>query len=260
MTASHLNHPTLIGTLAPWILGASAVLSLWYLLRGRKLEPESGLRRAAEATSFFLILFIVLAAGIVLTRQATGPWHVLLLWPLPSILAICLLVAATQLSVVSLKRAATVVVGVALAALLVSQVRTTAAYVDAYRNSRQQWSSPWSTEIYAAARTISRSAPGAQSIVTADWGLGTEIFALGDEAVRDRFNDAWATFTSPSATVALLDREYFQGRRVIVIYHSRANQIMPSTTQRVEEIIKGFGAHAHPIFVGRQIEAEEVGP
>jgi hypothetical protein len=64
---------------------------------------------------------------------------------------------------------------------LVTQVRTTATYVRAYRSARH-WSSSWSTEIDEAVRTISRSAPHVQSIFTADWGLGTQVFALGNKA------------------------------------------------------------------------------
>lgn len=259
MTASRLEHPTLIGSLMPWFLAGSSILAVWYLVRGWRLSADNKLREAASATTFFLVLFFVLVAGIVATRQATGPWHVLLLWPLPAVLAVCLLVATTRLPVAGLKWAGVAIVGMMLTALLATQVRTTAAYVDAYRNNRK-WSSPWSTEIYAAVRTVSQAAPQVQSIFTADWGLGTEIFGLGNEAVRDRFEDDWASFTNPTVTTETLDHELFQGRHVIVIYHSLAAEIMPSTTQRVEAILKGFGSHTRTVFVGRQIEATEVVP
>lgn len=257
MTASQLPHTSLIGTLIPYVLIASAAIALWLLVRGRRLSREDGLRQAASLTTFFLVLFVVLAVGIVFTRQATGPWHVMLLWPLPDVLTICLLVTAARVPALAVRRASVAIVGVALAALLVTQVRTMADYVHAYRSSRS-WSSPWSTEIYAATRTISQSAPRVQSIISADWGLGTEVFALGDEAVRARFGDEWSSFTNPAATPATLQREWFQGRRVIVVYHSQPAQIMASTTQRVEAILKSSGSRVRPIFVGRQIEADEV--
>jgi len=139
----------------------------------------------------------------------------------------------------------------------VTQVRTTNAYVDAYRNDRQ-WSSIWSPEIYSAARAVTRAAPQVDSIVSADWGLGTQIFALGDEAVRNRFQDEWATFSSPVATTSDLQQQWFQGRRIIILYHAPGSQIMPQTTARVETILKGFGSRVHPIFAGRQIEADIV--
>jgi 4-amino-4-deoxy-L-arabinose transferase-like glycosyltransferase len=259
MTASRFIHPTFIGSLFPWVLVFCLALAAWYLIWGRHLSQDDGFREVASTTTFFLILFVVLAVGIVLTRQATGPWHVMLLWPLPAVLSICLLVTAMRLPNVQLRRVAVVGVSVALTVLLATQIRATKTYVDAYRHNRR-WSSPWSTEIYAAARSVSRSAPGVESIITADWGLGTEIFALGNEAVRDRFADAWASFTSPTATSEELERELFRGRRVIVIYHAQAAQVMPLTTTRVQAILKAAGPHAHPIFVGRQIEAEEVVP
>jgi 4-amino-4-deoxy-L-arabinose transferase-like glycosyltransferase len=257
MTASHLSHSTLIGILVQWILLGSIAVAVWNLVWGRRLGRNHDLRRTATTITFFLVLFCALAGAITVTRQATGPWHVMLLWPLPAVLWVGLFVFATQVRVRKLKWLGVGVVGVALCALLASQVRTSAIYVDAYRSDRR-WSSPWSTEIYAATRSISQAAPGVESIVGADWGLGTEIFALGSTSVRERFTDAWSSFTSPTASPTSLENEWFQDRRVIVVYHSRAAEMMPLTTQHVEAIIKTFGSHTRPIFVGRQIEAVEV--
>jgi 4-amino-4-deoxy-L-arabinose transferase-like glycosyltransferase len=259
MTGSLLRHATLVGWLIPYIIIASAIVAGWYLIRGRRRPSSDYLRTVAATTTFFLILFVVMAIGVVLTRQATGPWHVMLLWPLPALLLVCLLITAIRIPAVAWSRAAATVVVALLVALSFTQVRTTAAYVDVYRSSRQ-WGPFWSTEIYAAARTISRSAPRVQSIITADWGLGTQIFALGDEALRDRFEDPWSSFTSPVATVPGLRHEWFEGRRVIVIFHARSAQIRPATTQRVEAILKSLGPHVHTIYAGRQIEAAEVTP
>ena len=196
--------------------------------------------------------------GIITTRQATGPQHIMLLWPLPFVLLICLLVTATRIPGRAASRTAVAVLIGALAALLATQVRTTVAYVHAYRNDRN-WSSIWSPEIYPAARAVARAAPQVDGIVTADWGLGTQIFALGDEAVRDRLNDEWSDFTSPSVTTATLQQQWFHGERIIVVYHAQSAQIMPSTSQRVETILKSLGAsRVHPIFAGQQIEADVV--
>ena len=204
------------------------------------------------------MLFIVIVIGIVFTREATGPQHIMLLWPLPAVLAVCLLVTAMRASMRVPRLAAVVVIGVALTALVVTQVRTSVIYVDAYRSDRQ-WTAPWSPEIYAAARAVTRSAAGVSSIITADWGLGTQIFALGDETVRDRFLDPWPSFANPAATTTALRHEFFEGLKVIVVFHTQAAEIMPSTTQRVEVILKNLGTRVRPIFVGRQIEVEEVG-
>jgi 4-amino-4-deoxy-L-arabinose transferase-like glycosyltransferase len=259
MTGSPLDHATLMGLLFPYLLIGCAAVAVWSLAWGRRRTPEDPLAAAASTTTFFLIVFAVLAVGIVLTRQATGPQHIMLLWPLPAVLAVCLLATVVRVPLRTPRRAAVVVIGVALTALFVTQVRTTATYVHAYRSARQ-WSSIWSPEIYAAARAVERSAPEVDSIVAADWGVGTQIFALGDEAVRDRFADEWPSFSDPAATPASLERDWFQARRVIVVFHAPTAQIMPSTTSRVQAIIASVGGRARPIFVGRQIEAEEVVP
>jgi len=257
MTGSPLAHATLMGSLFPYVLIGCAAVAVWSLAWGRRRAPEDPLAAAASTTTFFLIVFAVLAVGIVLTRQATGPQHIMLLWPLPAVLAICLLATVIHVPLRTPRRAAVAVIGVALTALFVTQVRTTATYVHAYR-SRRQWSAIWSPEIYAAARAVAQSAPQVESVISADWGLGTQIFALGNEAVRDRFADPWPSFTNPAATPVALQHEFFEGHSVIVVFHTQTAQIMPSTTQRVEAILKNLGTHARPIFVGRQIEAEIV--
>ncbi len=257
MTGSPLEHATLMATLFPWILISCVAVAVWNAVWGRRRMSDDPLRVATTITTFFVVLFVVLAAGITATRQATGPHNIMLLWPLPAVLAVCLLATMICVSLQVPRLAAVACVGVALAALIITQVRTTVTYIDAYRSHRQ-WSTPWSPEIYAAADAVARSATGVDSIITADWGLGTQIFALGNEAVRDRFNDEWASFTNPTATPATLEREWFQGGSVIVIFHTQAAQIMPSTTQRVETILKNLGSRARPLYVGRQIEAEIV--
>ena len=90
-----------------------------------------------------------------------------------------------------------------------TQARTMIAYVHAYRD-RRHWTSIWTPEIYAAARAVARSAPNVESIITADWGLGTQIFALGGEAVRNRFTDEWPDFTSPTTTTTMLSNNGFK--------------------------------------------------
>jgi 4-amino-4-deoxy-L-arabinose transferase-like glycosyltransferase len=256
MTGSLLSHGTSMGVLFPWCLAGCVAVAGGTLIFRAYLDSNDSLREAASTTIFFLILFSVIAIGIIATRQATGPQHIMLLWPLPDVLLVCLLVTIVRLPT-SVRVIPTIVLGLATVALFLTQIRTTTTYVHAYRDDRH-WSTIWSPEIYAATRAVSRAAPEVESVITADWGLGNQIFALGSEAVRNRFSDPWPLFTSAAATPASLERELFQGRRVIVVFHTPAGQIMPSTTQRVETILRNLGPHARPIYIGRQIEAEMV--
>jgi hypothetical protein len=259
MTGGPIAHTSLIGSLIPFVLLGSLGVVLWRVTWGRRADLAEGLRSVATCTAFFLVLFVVLAVEITLTKQATGPWHVMLLWPLPDFLVLCLLTFAWRLPAKPARLAGTAAMAVVVALLLITQVRSTADYVRAYRSDRS-WTSPWSTEIYAASREVSLAAPSAQSVISADWGLGTELFGLGNEALRTRFDDDWASFMAPGATTSELERNFFDGRTVIVVFHSLSAQVMPSTTERVEAILKTHRAHVRPIFVGRQIEADELTP
>ena len=256
MTGSLLAHATLMGSLFPWVLLGSCGVAGWFAVWGRRRAQDDPLRARASTTAFFVVLFIVVALGITATRQAAGPHNIFLLWPLPSLLAICLLATALALPWRSPRLAAVTVLGIAVLALLATQVRTSLEYVHAYRD-RREWTAPWSPEIYAAASAVSHSATGVTSIITADWGVGTQIFALGDEAVRNRFQDEWPSFLSPTATTTSLDQEFFQSS-VIVVFHTPLGQIMPGTTARVEAVLRSLGGRAHVLYRGRQIEADIV--
>ena len=109
MTGSPLDHATLMGSLFPWIFIGCTVVAVWNLAFGRRLAASDTLREAATTTTFFLLLFVVLAVGIILTRQATGPQHIMLVWPLPAVLAVCLLTTATRLPILVPCLAATAV-------------------------------------------------------------------------------------------------------------------------------------------------------
>jgi hypothetical protein len=65
---------------------------------------------------------------------------------------------------------------------------------------------------------------------------------------------------APGATQAQLEQSFFAGRKVIVVFHSLAAQVMTSTTERVEAILKAHRSRVRPIFIGRQIEADELLP
>lgn len=254
MSGSVLGHPTLISTLFPWILAGCLAVAAWYLIRGRRLPSGDGLREAASSTTFFLIVFAVVLGGIVVTRQATGPQHVMLVWPMPAVLCVCLIATAAKLPAVNVRRVAVLVLGLALAALIASQFRASRTYVDTFRSARE-WSPIWSGEIYDASRAVNRSAPQVESVVTADWGLGNQIFALGNEAVRNKLTDQWPDFSSPAASVGALESQFVRGHHLIIVFHAPSAQIMPSTSQRVLAILAVMGAHARQIFKGQQIEA-----
>jgi 4-amino-4-deoxy-L-arabinose transferase-like glycosyltransferase len=257
MTGSPLAHGTLIGSLFAYVFVGCALVAVWSVVWGRRRPAGDPLAAAASATSFFVVVFAVLAVGIVLTRQATGPQHIMLLWPLPAILTVCLAVTLVRLPVRAVARLATAFSAIVLAGLVFTQIRATASYVHADRSSRT-WNPIWSAEIYSAVKAVSRSAHAADLIVAADWGLGTQIYALGGEAVRGRFADEWPAFDNPVVPTSALEQAFFVHRRVIVVFHTVTGQIMPGTTARVQTVIAAMGGHAKPIYMGRQIEAELV--
>jgi hypothetical protein len=240
-TGTPLAHRTAIVPVTAVVVALATALALWWLARvwRRPVAPElAPLAEATTTTSFFLILLLTMALVLVKTPQAVGPHHIALIWPLPALLAASLVHAAARLPRPRMRVPAIAVVALAIAWLAGTQLRTATEFRSAFASNRA--SSPiWTTEIYPLARAVRGVAPGVAGVVTADWGIGNQLLALGDDAVRRRLDDTWATFAGGS-TVAIdqLAGAAFRGRRVIVALHAPGAEIMPGTYARSTAMLR----------------------
>ncbi len=237
MTLTPLAHPTVTNLLVYPALAITGVLGLISFRRPR----DSELWRHARTGLFFFVLFGVMAIALAGTPQAGGPHHVMLLWPLPALLAVSLVAVATQLPV-RVRNPWLAAAALAVASLAITQVRTSQEYLSGFAKTKL-WSPIWNTEIEPLARVVDAAAPRVDSIVTADWGIGNQVFALGNDATRTKLNDTWATFTGAPNTpqahtavrAALLD-----GRRVLVLYHVPGREIMPGSNVSADGVTRPF--------------------
>jgi 4-amino-4-deoxy-L-arabinose transferase-like glycosyltransferase len=258
LTGQSLPHPTGFAALAIVALA----LAIGWLAWSRLRRPgERGADRSDPASegpgvlAFFLLITLLSAAALAVTPQAVGAHHGLLLWPLPVLLAASALAAVT--SSVADPRAARAAAAVLTAGFLLvaaTQVRAATEFRSAFEGG-DSWTTPWTTEIYPLERAVARTAPGADAVVVADWGIGNQLMALGDDGLRRRLVDAWPIFAD---TVAGFDGGgLFDGRRVIVVLHRPSSEIMPGTDRRVAAALRRVapGRRAEPVYRGRVLEA-----
>jgi 4-amino-4-deoxy-L-arabinose transferase-like glycosyltransferase len=240
MTTRPFDQTTAITTVAVTAVVVAAGLGAWRL--SRMWRPlRVGWERFAESariSSFVLILLLAMFAALVLTPQAIGPHHAMLLWPLPALLAVSLLSAATRLPGPRLRVGVVVLLASGLVWLAGTQVRVAESYRVGFARDGA-WQSGWTPEIYAVTDAVRRAAGGVDHVVTADWGFGNQLFALGGDGVRRRLDDAWGTFAfGPPASIDQLAASTLRGQRSVLVLHPPGAEQMPGTYRAAQAMLR----------------------
>lgn len=211
----------------------------------------------ARVMLFFAVLWLVTFGQILVTRQATQAHHMFVLHPE----GYFVLLGTTTAVLVALRPSwrRGLAYGLSLVAgLMVSaHVQHCLQYLDETRRptSYASWSSP---AIYELARRVAEV--DADLVVSAEWGLHNQLFALADPATRDRYRDRWVFFSqfdeeSPEARQQFFE-DHYAGKTTLTVLHTpgasplgRARPgflaFLQGVARRVPapEIVRGPGNH-----------------
>lgn len=236
MTGTPLGQRTAIAAATVVVVALAAAFVSWGLRCRRTLaEPPAA---AVRTTGFLLVLLLAVGFALAATPAAVGPHHAMLLWPLPALLAVSLVSAATRLRSPAARIAGTAVLALGLVGLAGTQIRVADTYRSAFASDRA-WPPGWTTEAYPLASAVRRYAPGVDAILTVDWGIANQLLALGDDDVRRRIVDDWGTFAGGDpAAIDQLATGLLHGHRALVLMHVPGAEIMPHTTERGEAMIR----------------------
>jgi 4-amino-4-deoxy-L-arabinose transferase-like glycosyltransferase len=233
--------------LAVVAVGVAAAHAVLAYRRRRGSLPASEAGRACEV---LLVVLLVTSVGLALTKPVGGAQHILLLWPLPYLLAVGLIPAAGE----ARRRVATHLAGAFVVLAVAAHAIPAIAYTRAFERENP-WFTTWSTEIYPAAETVDERVDGVDTLITADWGVG-QVFALVDEDGRQRFVDLWPRVVAGERR---LGRAYFSGRRVLVVDHTDAGEMIPGANAGLRSILRTVpGARVTSLFRGRHYEVSLV--
>jgi hypothetical protein len=242
MSARTIDHASAAPAMAVGAVLLAAVLAVWHLVTVRTavLDSDAPLREAAKDTTFLLVLSVSMAALLTLTPQAVGPHHIILLWPVPALLAVSLVAAAGRIPRPRIRRGAVATLVLALACSIATQVRAAGEYRQGIQGGREL-SQIWTPEIYPLARAVDRVGPTVDSIVVVDWGIGNQLLALGNSDVRRRLADVWPAFASEDrVAVDGVKRARLMGHRAIVVVHGVGREIMAGSTLRADAMLESL--------------------
>ena len=219
-------------------------------------------RMALRTTAFFLVIFAAIAVQIVVTKQATGPHHVMALWPINLVL-VFLMVEFIAVSVWAVRRPGTahtwggvlwgrergslvrrcvavVALAVPFLALVMSGGMADAAYNAAF-SAPAAVSAEWSPSIYQLSEYVNATYTKTGYVIFPDWGIANQVFALAESDVeRARILDAWPWFAGNGPTAAVSHwtcETYFAGRTDIVVVFTDTEAV-PGTIQNFGKFLR----------------------
>jgi 4-amino-4-deoxy-L-arabinose transferase-like glycosyltransferase len=163
-----------------------------------------------------LLLFLLIFGQLLITGRAWGPHHVMMLYPFQ-----LFVVFGAAASLARTAGAAAVA-----AVLVISGLRVGAAYERGFRPSAE-FDPQWTPIVYDLVDYVnSRSVDG---IVSVDWGIHNQLWALGTSRTRSITRDRWPEFRYLGNRLAqqLMYRRDFEGRRVLAILHGPGSEIKP---------------------------------
>jgi hypothetical protein len=178
----------------------------------------------------YLLIFFLIGAQIFLTRAAWGPHHMMMLYPFQFLIAFG---GATALAG---RPGAIAMAGV----LVVSGINVGVAYAQRFRPSAE-YRAEWSPVVYDLIDYLNRQPPDA--IVSVDWGIHNQVWALGTPRTRAISRDRWPQFQTlgDRESRERMFRSDFQGRRALAILHRAGGDIMPNVRENFVAWTRSFG-------------------
>jgi 4-amino-4-deoxy-L-arabinose transferase-like glycosyltransferase len=205
-------------------LGAATFRAAWVARGVSRMSLE---RRIPAA---YLLIFLLIGVQIFMTRAAWGSHHMMMLYPFQFLIAFG---GATAL----VGRAG----GFAMAGvLIVSGMNVGVAYAQRFRPSAE-YRAEWSPIVYDLIEYLNHQAPDA--IVSVDWGIHNQVWALGTPRTRAISRDRWRRFQTPGdrESQERMFRTDFQGRRVLAILHGVGGDNMPPVRENFMVWTRSFG-------------------
>src|SRR5204863_8198854 len=153
--------------------------------------PNTEARQGRKNGLFCFLVASLIFLQIVITPQAGGAQHYLMVFPLP-FLAFAFLGKSvyTQLAAKNLCYIGGLLFGSAAACLFVVNVHNSAEYLSHFRTN-PHYNPRWSSELYSLSRYINEHGFEARSIICEDWGVHTQLHALVTKKLSRRLHDKW---------------------------------------------------------------------
>jgi hypothetical protein len=224
------NSSGLISFVPFWLIVIDCYLALACLfLPSQKTEAQDN----RKAGLFFFLIGFLIFAQIVITPQAGGPHHYLMIFPLPLLAFVFLAQAAyRRIGTKTLRRFAAFLMISATVCVVFVNLHNTIWYLSRFRTN-SHYNPGWSPAIYSLSYYINEHGREAQSIISTDWGLHNQLHTLAPRTLRPRMRDEWPGFiqlTDKDQTnqTAALNRIFPEGKSFAITF-AASKEAFPET-------------------------------
>ena len=186
-----------------------------------------------------LLMFGIIFIEMVLTPQAGGPHHVIMLFPFDLLAGF---VAAFLFAHFFSKKSQPIVVlleGCVLLGLVASNLRSLEVHFSKFEDI-SSFRGRWSPHVELLARYLDKTAAKVDSIFIIDWGIGFELTALCRPDIGRKVHDAWPTFLGWSAekpdTSAQIRGVFPPRRETLYVSFVPEESVFPQALQNFEQM------------------------
>ena len=220
---------------------------------GEYREPRNSSEYLHSLYVFFLILFAVIYAQILSTKQAGGPHHIMMLFPIYHILNIIAFPIILNFfkSWKYIFISVLVTLSLLFGGLISSQVRVVYQYTQAL-TSGESFSNIWSPSIYQLSDFLKSRSADVDKIVSVDWGMHNQLFALSGSEERYKYFDYWPNFKD-FELLSTQDKKYLfetilEGKNILVVSHALGSEVMEGNRGNFLELAKSFSIEPKLIY------------
>jgi len=184
-----------------WAVLAATASFLLLALAFYRHRPGSNFpvhSRALRFCIWCLLMFAAIFVQIVLTPQAGGPHHTLMLFPLDLLACFAAAFLFTNTLSVRKRYVATLLEGIVLLIWVGSEMQSLQSHFRRFRDA-SSFRGGWSPRVELLADYLNINGKHVDAIYCVDWGIGHQLAALCQPDIGRKIRDRWPTFKDWSA-------------------------------------------------------------
>jgi hypothetical protein len=185
------------------------------------------------------LMFGIIFLEMVLTPQAGGPHHTIMLFPFDLLAGFVAAFLFANFFSNKVQRIVLLLEGCVLVGLVASNLRSLEVHFSKFEDI-SSFRGRWSPHVELLAKYLDKTAGKVDSIFVTDWGLGFELTALCRPDIGGKVRDAWPTFLGWSAdkpdASAQIMRVFPPGRETLYVSFVPKEAVFPKALQNFEQM------------------------
>ncbi len=225
--------PTVIVPSSPFLIAVLSLPAFLVLAKPKSKSQDESVQSCSRVILLFTGMYFLTFIQIFFTRQAGGPHHFMTLWPYHYFVCFLTLSLVSFLQPIHWRITSKVLIGVLTLIWCLSNFNATRQIVDALQTETLK--PIWSAQIYEVARVLKAKAKTADYIISVDWGVGTQVFALTEPNLRSKYRDFWSMFNvlAPQSGAARGLEGIVRNSSVVLVLYAPSLAVFPIARQNL---------------------------